>query len=227
MLMEKLVPILLCTVFIFIAYLLAKLTLKINALIIKKKVFSRGRGSSEAITLLLSAELGESHVISGRYLPLTEDGGKTYIRADNIAVLPGGVVFIRVKTLSGYISSNDGYVWHQSLRLKTGEIREQDFPSPIYENQRSIAAAAELFSRAHIPCPPIYGLVIFSSNNVNFSAPQKEVCSLRDGLERLSEISKKKKLTHKERLIILRTVRRYSAKSADIRAYNKKHGINR
>lgn len=222
--MGKLTPYVMAAVFVFISYLLLKLALKLNAHATKKKILSYGRPSEEAATMFFRAQLGEGNVLENRWLECKDSAGqKMYTEIDDIIVTRGGIFCVEVKSLVGMITSDNDTVWHQSVRTRSGEMKELDFRNPILQNSRHTEAVKLLLSCKGIPLPPVYNIVIFTSEKVAFSTPRKEIYTLKGGTERMRRLSSKKLLSKKARREIIRTINKNSAKPAVARAYNKKH----
>ena len=222
--MEKLAPIIMSVIFIIIAYGLMKLTLKISASAAKKKILSYGRPSEGAASALFCAQFGEMNVLSNKWL-LCQDvrGRKLYTEIDDIIVLGSCIVCVEVKSLVGKIDSDGEYTWHQSVRTRTGEMKELDFTNPILQNERHIEALKAVLAKERIPCPPIYNMVVFTSEKATLTSDHPQVYRLADAVDYIKALSKAKTLSTKQRLEIIRAINRNSPKTSAARAYNERN----
>ena len=222
--MEKLAPVIMCVIFIAIAYGLMKLTLKISASATKKKILSYGRPSEEAASALFCSQFGEMNVLSNKWL-LCHDtrGRKLYTEIDDIIVLGSCIVCVEIKSLVGKIDSDGEYTWHQSVRTRSGEMKEMDFTNPVFQNERHVEAIKAVLAKEHIPCPMIYNMVVFTSEKVAFSSEHSQVYLLSDAVDYIKALSKAKTLSTKQRLDIIRAINRNSPRANAARAYNERN----
>lgn len=222
--MEKFAPIIMCAIFVAIAYGLMKLTLKISAAATKKRILAYGRPSENAASALFCSQFGEMNVLTNKWL-LCQDtrGRKLYTEIDDIIVLPSCIVCVEVKSLVGNIASDGEYMWHQSVRTRTGEMKELDFANPILQNERHVDAVKAVLEKENVPCPPIYNMVVFTSEKVAFSHEHPQIYSLADSVEYIKALSKARTLSTKQRLDIIRAINHNSPKASRARAYNERN----
>ena len=221
--MEKLIPLVMCAIFILIAFCLWKLTIKISSFAARRKILSYSRASEEATSVLLISYFGEFSVMTNTFLPIRTTRGTVYTDVDNIVILPTCIAVVEVKSMKGQIFTGNSQKWHQSVRLKTGERKEIDFENPVIKNERHIITLTEIFEREHIPTPPIYNIVMFSSDKVIFSEEQPEVYTRSAAIEKMRALSKRgRKFTFKEKRAIVKAIKKYSTSAAAARAHNAK-----
>ncbi len=220
--MEKITPFIMCIIFIFIAFCLWKAAVKISSFAIRRRILSYSRASKEAASVLLISYFGKCAVHSNVYLPLRTTRGVVFTGIDNIVILPTCIAVVKVQSMKGQIFTGDPKQWHQSVRLKSGQRKERDFENPIIANERHIIALSQIFEREKITAPPIYNIVMFSSNKVVFSEEFPEVYTLSAAIDKMKMISKGKKLTYKEKRSFSRIIKKYSTSAAKARAHNAK-----
>ncbi len=220
--MEKLTPFIMCMIFIFIAFCLWRLALKISSFAARRTILSYSRASVEATSVLLLSHFGELAVKTNKCLPVMTKSGKMYLQVDDIIIFPSCIAVVKVKSMSGQIFNNDPRTWHQSARLRSGERIEQDFPNPVVANERNIIALTKIFEREKIEVPPIHNIVIFSSEKVVFSEESLEVYTLTSGIEKLCKLSDGKKYSFRERHAMAKAINKYSLSPDKARIENRK-----
>ena len=119
--MEKLIPLIMCIIFVFIAFCMWKLTIQISSFAARRKILSYSRASEEATSVLLISYFGEFSVMTNTFLPIRTTRGIVYTDIDNIVILPTCIAVVEVKSMKGQIFTGNSQKWHQSVRLKTGE----------------------------------------------------------------------------------------------------------
>ena len=145
-----------------------------------------------------------------------------YGKVDNIVILPSCIAVVHVESMRGQIFGGSDAVWHQSIRLPGGERRETDFENPILANEKNIIALTQIFEREKIATPPIYNIIIFSSNKVLFSDESAEVYSLSAAIAKLKALAKGKKIPFKERITLRKIIKKYSLHPKKARLHNAK-----
>ncbi|MGN1094925.1 MAG: nuclease-related domain-containing protein [Eubacteriales bacterium] len=220
--MEKLTPFIMCVIFLAVAFCFWRLALKISSYAARRKILSYGKASEESTSVLLISYFGELAVHTNVWLPLKTKNATIYTEIDDIVILLTCIAVIEVKSMTGQIFNGDSRTWHQSTRLRSGERRELDFENPIIQNERHIIALTKILENEKIDIPPIYNIVIFSSNKVVFSEDSPEVYSLSNAINKMKELSNGKKLSHKEKLKISRAIKKYSTNPVKARAHNAK-----
>lgn len=220
--MEKFAPFIMCVIFIFIAFCLWRLALKISSLAARKKILSYDLASKESTSVLLMSYFGEFAVRPDKWLPVMTRMGKIYSLVDDIIFLPTCIAVVKVKSMSGQVFNGPSRKWTQSVRLRNGEHKEVEFENPIIENERNIIAITKIFEKEKITPPPMYNIVIFASDKVVFSEESPEVYTLSDAVKKLKSLSDGKKIPLKERMAYIRAVKKYSTTKSAARANNKK-----
>ncbi len=226
--MEIFTPFIMCAVFVFAAFCFWKLAVKISSYAARKKILSsKEPAGKEAASVVLISHFGEFAVRPNVYVPIRTGKFHMYTKVDNIIFLPSCIVVVQVETLRGQIFCGSGPVWHQSLRMKTGAHKETDFNNPIMTNERNIIALSQIFEREKITPPPIYNIILFSSDRVIFSEESPEVYTLSKAIEKIKALSspknsKEKKIPFKERTRIMKAVKRYSVSREKAKAHNAK-----
>ena len=218
---EKLIPFVMCIVFVIIAFGLWLLAVKLSSLAARKKIMAqKNEASKEATSVLLLSHFGEFSVLPNVYLPSRNGKYTLYSKVDNIVLLPSCIAVVHIESMRGQIFGGSSSTWHQSVRLQNGERRENDFENPILLNEKNIIALTKIFEREKITTPPIYNIIIFSSDKVLFSDESAEVYSLSSAIAKLKTLSKGKRIPFKERLILRRTIKKYSVSSQKARTHN-------
>lgn len=213
--MEKLIPFIMCAVFILAAYGLLKLSLFISSYFTRKKILSYGVASEDAATALFCSYFGMKNVLSRAVLPVYTSAGKRYTEIDNIIVLPTCVVVIEIKSMIGRIDNPEGaQTWRQSAVTRTGEHKELDFRNPFIQNDRHAAAVKEALKNFSF-APPVYGLVVFTSPRVSFVYKDENILRPTQAVDRMQQLSLRgRKLTGEQKSEILSRLRSLSKKSA-------------
>lgn len=208
--MEFLIPILICAVFVLIAYGLMRLALFISSTAARRKILSYGKASEETVSALLISHFGASSVICNRYLPYRTPSGIAYTEIDCIVVLKGRIAVIEVKSLVGSIYNPPSDTWHQSAVMRNGERKELDFVNPIMQNARHVAALSGILERAKItPKPKIESLVIFTSSRAVFTYDrQKEIYTLPEAIKKLKAMNTGRRFRLRDRIKILHTIKK-------------------
>ncbi|MBQ7291813.1 MAG: NERD domain-containing protein [Clostridia bacterium] len=227
--MEIFTPFIMCALFVLAAFCFWRLSVKLSSYAARKKILAgKGSAGKEATSVVLISHFGEFAVRPNVCVPIRTGKFHVYSKVDNIVVLPSCIAVVQVETLRGQIFCGSGAVWHQSLRLTNGTSQETDFDNPIINNERNIIALAQIFEREKITPPPIYNIILFSSDKVIFSveAPA-EVYTLSKAIEKMKALSskknaKEKKIPFKERLRIIRAIKKYSVSPAKAKAHNAK-----
>ena len=221
--MEKLTPFFMCIVFAIISFCLWLLAVKLSSVAARKKIMSqKTEASKEATSVLLLSYFGEFSVLPNVWLPSKNGKFTLYGKVDNIVILPSCIAVVHVESMRGQIFGGRAQTWHQSIRLPNGERRENDFENPVLGNEKNIIALTKIFEREKISTPPIYNIIIFSSDKVLFSDESAEVYSLSSAIAKLKTLAKGKRLPFKERLNFRRIIKKYSVSAQKARAYNAK-----
>lgn len=220
--MEKLIPLLMCIIFIAIAFCLWKAAIKISSFAARRKVLSYSRASASAVSVLLISYFGDSAVLPNVYLPCRTTKGVVYTDIDDIIVLPTCIVVVEVKSMNGQIFTGKGDKWHQSLKGKNGETTELDFENPILKNERNTQILTAILEKEKLPIPPIHNIVMFSTDKVVFSEEFSEVYKLSAAIEKIKMLSKGKRFSRKEQRRYIKTINKYSTSAAEARAHNAK-----
>ncbi len=226
--MEIFTPFIMCAVFALAAFCFWKLAVKLSSYAARKKILAcKGEISKEATSVVLISHFGEFAVRPNVYLPMRTGKLHLYGKVDNIVILPSCIAVVQVETLRGQIFCGNGAVWHQSLRLSNGSHQETDFDNPIMSNERNIIALSQIFERRKITPPPIYNIILFSSDKVIFSEESPEVCTLSKAIEKMKGLakaksSKEKRIPMKERRRIIRAIKKYSVTPSKAKAHNLK-----
>lgn len=226
--MEIFTPFIMCAIFVLAAFCFWKISVKLSSYAARRKILAgKGAASKEATSVVLISHFGEFAVRPNVCVPIRTGKFHVYSKVDNIIVLPSCIAVVQVETLRGQIFCGSGAVWHQSLRLQNGTHQETDFDNPIINNERNIIALAQIFEREKITPPPIYNIILFSSDKVIFSEESPEVYTLSKAIEKMKALSstknsKEKKIPLKERKRIMRAIKKYSVSPAKARAHNAK-----
>ena len=221
--MEKLAPLIMCVFIALIAFGLMKLALKISSSVTKKKILSYSRPSVDAASAYLCACFGEGNVLSGVWLPrLDRLGRKMYC---DISVVPSGIYIVNISDMMGKIYCDDEYLWHRAVRTRSGELKENDFESPIIQNEKFSDSLSVLLKNENLPAYKITCITIFTSEKNIFEGKPDSVFTLADGAEYIKSQKSKKPLSKKERATIIRAIRKNSTKASHARAYNRKNGV--
>ena len=221
--MEKLTPFVMCIIFALVLFFLWKLAIKLSSLAARKKIMAnKAEASKEETSVLLLSHFGEFSVLPNMYLPMRTGKYSVYGKVDNIVILPSCIAVVHVESMRGQIFGGSGSVWHQSIRLPGGERRETDFENPILANEKNIIALTQIFEREKVATPPIYNIIIFSSNKVVFSDESAEVYSLSSAITKLKALAKGKKIPFKERITLRKTIKKYSLHPKKARLHNAK-----
>lgn len=224
--MEKLVPLIMCAVIAVIAFGMMKLALKISSSVTKKKILSYSRPSEGAASAYLCACFGEENVLSGVWLPcLDRLERKIYAEVGDIIVLPSGIYIVNIRTLMGKINCDDDYLWHQSVRLRSGQTKEEDFESPVFQNEQFLKSLEILLKKEHLKAYPITCVTIFTSEKTVFSSRKENVFTLTKGADFISSQKASKPISRKERMTIIRAIRKNSPKASEARAFNRKNRV--
>lgn len=226
--MEKLTPFIMCAMFVLAAFFLWKLAVKLSSYAARKKILAqKNAASKEATSVVLISHFGEFAVRPNVCLPIRT--GKTFIygKIDNIVILPNCIAVVQVECMRGQIFGNmSKSMWHQSVRLPDGERNEKDFENPITNNERNIIALSKILEHEKITPPPIYNIILFSSDNVVFSEEPPEVYSLSKAILKMKSLAKrnakKDKITFGERRRIIRAIKKYSVPVSKAKAHNAK-----
>ena len=226
--MEIFTPFIMCALFVLAAFCFWKLAVWLSSYAARKKILAgKGAASKEATSVVLISHFGEFAVHPNVCLPIRTGKFHVYCKVDNIIVLPSCIAVIQVETMRGQIFCGGGAVWHQSLRLQNGSHQETDFDNPIINNERNIIALAQILERERIAPPPIYNIIIFSSDRVIFSEESPEVYTLSKAIEKMKAISvtknsKEKKIPFKEKRRIIHAIKKHSVSPAKAKAHNAK-----
>ena len=220
---EKLIPFIMCIVFIVISFGFWLLAVKLSALAARKKIMANKlEASKEEVSVLLLSHFGEFSVLPNTFLPSRNGKYLYYDKVDNILLLPSCIVVIHVENMRGQIFGGSGSTWHQSVRLPGGERKEVDFENPIMRNEKNIIALTKIFERENITTPPIYNIIIFSSDKVLFSDESSEVYALSAAIAKLKSLAKGKRIPYKERILYRKTIKKYSVSPKKARMHNAK-----
>lgn len=212
--MEKIIPFIMCAVFVLAAYGLLKLSLFISSYVTRKKILSYGVASENAATALFCSYFGMKNVISNAVLPVYTSAGKRYTEIDNIIVLPTCVAVIEIKSMIGRIENPEGaQTWRQNAVTRSGEIKELDFRNPFIQNDRHAAAVKEALKNMPF-APPVYGFVVFTSPRVSFVFKNDKILKPTQAVDKLQQLSSRgRKLTGEQKSEILTRLRTISKKS--------------
>lgn len=221
--MEKLTPFIMCAVFVLVSFCFWKLAVGLSSLAARKKIMAqKNEVSKEATSVLLLSHFGEFAVLPNAWLPMKVGKFTLYSKVDNIVLLPSCIAVVHVESMRGQIFGGNAPMWHQSVRLPSGERKENDFENPVLSNEKNIIALTKIFEREKITTPPIYNIIIFSSNKVVFSEESAEVYSLSAAIAKLKALAKGKKLPRKERHRLRRIIKKYSVSPKKARVHNAK-----
>jgi hypothetical protein len=226
--MEKLTPFIMCTIFVIAAFFLWKLAVKLSSYAARRKILAQNNAASkEATSVILISHFGEFAVRPNVCLPIRT--GKTFMygKIDNIVILPTCIAVVQVESMRGQIFGNMGkHIWHQSVRMPDGERKEKDFENPISNNERNIVALSKILEHEKITPPPIYNIIIFSSDKVVFSEECPEVYSLTAAINKMKALAKRNaknaKITFSERRRLIRAIKKYSVPVNKAKAHNAK-----
>lgn len=220
---EKLIPFIMCIVFIAVSFCFWMLAVKLSSLAARKKIMAKKvEASKEEVSVLLLSHFGEFSVLPNAYLPSRSGKYSLYGKVDNIVILPSCIAVVHVESMRGQIFGGRGATWHQSVRLPGGERREMDFENPIISNEKNIIALTHIFEREGIATPPIYNIIIFSSDKVLFSDEAAEVYSLSAAIAKFKTLAKGKRVPFKERNVWRKTIKKYSVSPKKARVHNAK-----
>ncbi|MBQ8861169.1 MAG: NERD domain-containing protein [Clostridia bacterium] len=221
--MEKLTPFVMCAVFVLASFCFWKLAIGLSSLAARKKIMAqKNEVSKEATSVLLLSHFGEFAVLPNIWLPMRVGKFTLYSKVDNIIILPSCIAVIHVESMRGQIFGGNTPIWHQSVRLPNGKRKENDFENPVVSNEKNIIALTKIFEREKISTPPVYNIIIFSSNKVLFSEDSAEVYSLSAAIMKLKALAKGKKLPFKERSRLRRVIKKYSVSPKKARTHNMK-----
>ena len=129
------------------------------------------------------------------------------------------------KDMMGKIYCDDEYLWHRAVRTRSGELKENDFESPIIQNENFSDSLSVLLKNENLPAYKITCITIFTSEKNIFEGKPDSVFTLADGAEYIKSQKSKKPLSKKERATIIRAIRKNSTKASHARAYNRKNGV--
>lgn len=213
--MEKIIPFIMCALFILAAYGLLKLSLFISSYVTQKKILSYGVASEDAATTLFCSYFGMKNVISNAVLPIYTSAGKRYTEIDNIIVLPTCIAVIEIKSLIGRIDNPEGaQLWRQNAVTRSGELKELDFRNPFHQNERHAAAVKEALKNMPF-APPVYGFVVFTSPRVSFIHKNEDILKPMQAVDKLKLLSTRgKRISGEQKSEILKRLRTISKKSA-------------
>ena len=220
---EKLIPFIMCIVFIVVAFCFWMLAIKLSSLAARKKIMAnKVEASKEEVSVLLLSHFGEFSVLSNTFLPTKSGKYSLYGKVDNIVILPSCIAVVHVESMRGQIFGGSSSVWHRSVRLPGGERKETDFENPIISNEKNIIALTNIFEHEKINTPPIYNIILFSSDKVLFSDESSEVYALSAGINKLKTLAKGKRIPLKERFLYRQTIKKYSVSPKKARLHNAK-----
>lgn len=220
---EKLIPFIMCIVFVVASFVFWMLAVKLSSLAARKKIMAqKTEASKEETSVLLLSYFGEFSVLPNVFLPSKNGKYSIYSKVDNIVLLPSCIVVIHVESMRGQIFGGSGATWHQSVRLPGGERKETDFENPIISNEKNIIALTKIFERENITVPNIYNIIIFSSDKVLFSDETSEVHTLSAAIAKLKTLAKGKRIPLKERMLYRKTIKKYSVSPKTARLHNAK-----
>jgi len=206
--MKFLTPLFLCAVFLLAAYGLMRLTLAVNNLLIRRRIFSGGKATADTVCALLATYFGAFNVIAGKSLPCRTAGGTAHTKVDCILILKGRIVVIEIKTLSGTIYSSVSDTW----RAVTSPGREQDFPNPLLQNEHHMNTLIDILEKEHItPQPTVSGMVIFTSARAKFAYEKSpSVLTLPEAVKKLQALNRQKRFSLQEIVSLHRAIRKYA-----------------
>ena len=220
---EKLIPFIMCIVFVAVSFAFWMLAVKLSSLAVRKKIMAqKTEASKEETSVLLLSHFGEFSVLPNTYLPSRNGKYQLYSKVDNIVLLPSCIAVVHVESMRGQIFGGRGATWHQSVRLPGGERKEYDFENPIIRNEKNIIALTRIFECENITLPNIYNIIIFSSDKVLFSDEAAEVYTLSAAIAKLKTLAKGKRIPFKERMLYRKTIKKYSVSPKTARIHNAK-----
>ena len=214
--MERIVPYLLCVIFLAVMYGLMRLALFVNELIARRSVYQSGIYTAKTVHTLLLAHFGERHICSERCLPYNQNGVADYEKCDHILFLDGGIAIVTVCREDGIINNlSFGETWYSRIRTKTGAEKERIFENPITAGERKKQALLKILEKSNLRFRiPVRHIVIFPSRRVRFSLPrQEEIMSPPEALRRLTEMNQTARLTKEQKKAVIKAVKRASLTS--------------
>lgn len=206
--MKFLTPLFLCAIFLLAAYGLMRLTLAISSLITRRRILADGKATVDTACALLATYFGTSNIIAEKSLPCRTASGTFYTKVDCILILKGRIVVIEIKTLSGTIYPSVSDTWH----AVTAPGREQNFPSPLLQNEHHVNALIGILEKEHItPQPTVSGMVIFTSARARFVGERNSsVFTLPDAVKKLQALNRQERFSLKETVSLHRAIRKHA-----------------
>lgn len=211
--MERIVPYLLCVIFLAVMYGLMRLALFVNDLIARRSVYQSGIYTAKTVHTLLLAQFGAKHICSECYLPYTKNGETDSEKCDHLLFLNGALAIVTVCREDGVINNlSFGETWYSRIRTKTGAEKERIFENPITAGERKKQALLRILENSKLRFQiPVRHIVIFPSRHVRFSLPrQEEIMSPPEALRRLTEMNKTARLTKEQKKAIIKAVKSFS-----------------
>jgi hypothetical protein len=211
--MERIVPYLLCVIFLAVMYGLMRLALLVNEFIARRSVYQSGVYTAKTVHTLLLAQFGERHICSERCFPYTKNGENGYEKCDHILFLNGALAIVTVCREDGVINNlSFGETWYSRIRTKTGAEKEHIFENPITAGERKKQALLRILENSRLRFQiPVRHIVIFPSRRVRFSLPrQEEIMSPPEALRRLTEMNKTVRLTKEQKKAVIKAVKHAS-----------------
>ncbi|MCQ2436247.1 MAG: NERD domain-containing protein [Clostridia bacterium] len=182
--------------------------------------FNAGRDGAIKLMRIL---IGSNAVLTNLFLPVF-DGNKivNYQYIDNLLITRSGIVVVRIREEAGVITVDDGETWHSCARLKSGGLRDTDFPNPVRNAQDGALVVNRLFERFQIEPPPIETLVVFTAQSTKLSAPVENVYRLESTAKYLRVMRRGNEISKKELEFYRKAILHMNAKKSVAESYNFK-----
>ena len=215
--MGFLTPLVLCAVFLLIAYGLMRLALFASSLAARRRILQAGRLSSDAICALLVSHFGGFAVISSKAFPCRTPNGPSYTKIDCVLILRRGIAVVEIIPFGGTIYNGDAERWY-----RVTESGRQEFPNPLRQSKKHVAALTALLEREKIDfAPELTSLVIMPSSRTTFvQGQQNGIYALPDALRMLRKMNTGKGLSLLERIRLRRAFGKYAKRPRQPAATN-------
>jgi hypothetical protein len=187
----------------------------------RRRILHFGDRAEEEVSLLLKNAFPRGIVLNGLYLKRRN----RITQIDHILLCSYGVFVIETKSHNGYIEAS-GETWVQHWNGKV-----VPFHSPILQNGIHRRMVEDLLGNWGIEKKiPVFDLIVFTSNKVEFSRKEKSLVSTKDLVSRIKALGKGKRSLTKTQLyqvkkrILAACVRSASEKRAHRRQMQERNG---
>ncbi len=217
--MERIVPYLLCVIFLAVMYGLMRLALFLSKAAARRSVYQSGVYTAKTVHTLFLAQFSERNVLSDAFLPRKTASDVVYEKCDHILFLDGALAIVTICREDGVINNlSFGETWYSRVRTKLGTEKELIFENPITAGERKKQALTKILENANCRFRiPVHHIVIFPSRRVRFSLPrQEEIMSPPEALRRLTEMNKTVRFTKEQKKAIKKAVKHFSLTNSQV-----------